>query len=126
MQKFPTGKFHDDRSKQMSATVDYSALMLAARITLPHFSVSPAISLPKSVGDPGSISPPSSASRDFVLASARPALISLLSLSTISAGVAFGAATPCQELASKPGKNSATVGTSGSAFERAVVVTANP
>ena len=32
----------------------YSALMLAARITLPHFSVSSAMSLPKSAGEPGS------------------------------------------------------------------------
>src|ERR1700730_5183869 len=32
----------------------YSALMLAARITLAHFSVSLAMSLPKSAGEPGS------------------------------------------------------------------------
>src|SRR6516225_8970731 len=31
---------------------DQSALMLAARITLPHFSVSSAISFPKSPGEP--------------------------------------------------------------------------
>ena len=31
---------------------DQSALMLAARITLPHFSVSSAMSFPKSAGDP--------------------------------------------------------------------------
>jgi hypothetical protein len=30
----------------------YSGLMLAARITLPHFSVSSAKSLPKSAGEP--------------------------------------------------------------------------
>ena len=30
---------------------DHSALMLAARITLPHFSVSSASSLPKSAGE---------------------------------------------------------------------------
>src|SRR5262249_60656277 len=64
--------------------------------------------------------------RGFILGSARAVLTSLLSLSTISAGVAFGTPTPYQELASKPGKNSATVGTSASASERAVVVTANP
>jgi len=34
-------------------TPNYSALMLAARITLAHFSVSSAISLPKSAGEPG-------------------------------------------------------------------------
>jgi hypothetical protein len=32
----------------------YSALMLAARITLAHFSVSSAINLLKSAGEPGS------------------------------------------------------------------------
>jgi hypothetical protein len=32
---------------------DYSALMLAARITLPHFSVLSAMSLVKSAGKPG-------------------------------------------------------------------------
>ena len=33
----------------------YSALMLAARITLPHFSVSSAMSLPNSAGEPASV-----------------------------------------------------------------------
>src|SRR5262249_30701894 len=74
----------------------HSALMLAARITLPHFSVSSAMSLPKSAGEPASAVPPRSASRAFILGSARGALISLLSFSTISAGVAFGAPTPVQ------------------------------
>ena len=64
----------------------YSALMLAARITLPHFSVSSAMSLPKSAGEPASAMPPRSARCAFNLGSARPALISLLSFSTISAG----------------------------------------
>ena len=68
--------------------------MLAARITLPHFSVSSAMSLPKSAGEPASTVPPRSASRALILGSARPALISLLSLSTISAGVFLGAPTP--------------------------------
>ena len=68
-----------------------SALMLRARITLPHFSVSSAIILPKSAGESASTSPPRSARRALILGSARPALISLLSFSTISAGVAFGA-----------------------------------
>src|SRR6516225_6248091 len=70
--------------------------MLAARMTLPHFSVSSAMSLPKSGGDSASASPPRSASRVLSLGSARPALISLLSFSTISAGVAFGAPRPYQ------------------------------
>src|SRR5262245_24381868 len=68
--------------------------------TLPHFSVSSAISLPKSAGEPASTVPPRSASRAFMLGSARPALISLLSLSTISTGVFFGAPIPIQLVAS--------------------------
>src|SRR5262245_40185088 len=77
-----------------------SALMLRARITLPHFSVSAVMSFAKSPGETTSGVPPKSASRACILGSARPALISLLSLSTISAGVAFGAPTPYQVLAS--------------------------
>ena len=68
----------------------HSALMLAARITLRHFSVSSAMSLPKSAGESVSTSPPRSASRALILGSARAALISLLSLSMISAGVFRG------------------------------------
>src|SRR5712672_2389531 len=44
-----------------AVTASHSALILAARITLPHFSVSSAISLPKSEGDPASTVPPNSA-----------------------------------------------------------------
>ena len=68
--------------------------MPANLITLAHFSVSSAMNLPKSAGEPASTSPPRSASRALSLGSARPALISLLSLSTISAGVVFGAPMP--------------------------------
>jgi len=60
-----------------------SALMPANLTTLPHFSVSSAMSLPKSADEPGSAVAPHSASRAFVLGSARAALISVLSLSTI-------------------------------------------
>jgi len=56
--------------------------------------------LAKVGGDSASASPPRSASRAFSLGSARPALISLLSFSTISYGVAFGVQTPYQVLAS--------------------------
>ncbi|HJY90589.1 MAG TPA: hypothetical protein VJ255_09935, partial [Candidatus Acidoferrum sp.] len=42
----------------------YSALILAPRITLPHFSISSAISFPKSAGEPGSTAPPRSSNRD--------------------------------------------------------------
>src|SRR5262249_24397330 len=102
-----------------------SGLRLAARITLPHFSASLLISLPKSAGEPASAAAPKSASRAFILGSARATFISLFSLSIISRGVFFGAATPNQLLASKPGMNSLTVGISGRESERIAVVTAN-
>ena len=51
----------------------YSALMLAARITLPHFSVSSAMSLPKSVAEPTSGVLPKSASRALIVELTRPA-----------------------------------------------------
>src|SRR5262249_17513239 len=79
-------------------TPNYSALMLAARITLPHFSASSLMSLPKSEGEPAITVPPRSASRALSWGSARAALISLLSLLTISAGVPVGAPTPYQPL----------------------------
>src|SRR6266576_604706 len=66
--------------------------------TLAHFSVSSAMSFPKSAGESASPMLPRSASRALILGSARPALISLLSLSTISAGVFLGAPTPYQVL----------------------------
>jgi hypothetical protein len=49
------------------------------------------MSLPKSLGEPVSAMPPRSASRAFILESATPASISLLSLSIISTGVFLGA-----------------------------------
>ena len=78
----------------------YSALMLTARITLAHFSVSSATSLPKSAGEPGSSVPPSSTSLVLSFGSSSAALISRLSLSMIAIGVAFGAPTPNSEVAS--------------------------
>src|SRR5262245_61066762 len=78
----------------------HSALIPVNFTTLPHFSVSSAMSLPKSAGESASTSPPRSARRALILGSARPALISLFSFSTISAGVALGAPTPHQALAS--------------------------
>ena len=48
-----------------------SGLMLAARITLPHFSVSSAISFPKSAGESASAAPPRSASRALIKDGAR-------------------------------------------------------
>src|SRR5262249_41491616 len=86
--------------KIMLHQLAHSPLMPAARMTFVHFSVSPAMNLAKSPGDPPKIRQPRSARRCFVRGSARPALISLLSLSTISAGVSLGAAMPYQPLAS--------------------------
>jgi len=51
---------------------DHSGLMPANLITLPHFSVSSAISLPKSPGGPASGVPPKSASLALSLESASP------------------------------------------------------
>src|SRR5262249_52046439 len=83
------------RGTEVGATMTaYSALMFAARITLPHFSVSWVMSLPKSAGKPGSAVAAHSASRAFSFGSARAALTSVLSLSTISAGVFLGATIP--------------------------------
>src|SRR5262249_17926683 len=103
---------------------DHSGLMLAARITLPHFSVSSAMSLPKSAGVNASVVTPKSARRALNFGFARAALISLLSLSTISIGVPFDAPTPDQVLPPYPGTLPPTVGTSGIISERVAVVTA--
>src|SRR5262252_10260067 len=84
----------------LTADRPQAALMLRARMTLPHFSVSSAMSLPKSAGESASTSPPRSTMRAFIRGSASAALTSLLSLSTISAGVAFGAPRPYQALVS--------------------------
>src|SRR5215468_1463034 len=92
----------------------YSALMLADLITLPHFSVSSAISLAKSAGEPGSTVAPRLASLAWKLASARLALTCVFNVLMTSAGVFLGAAMPHQPLASEPGTNSPTVGRSGS------------
>src|SRR5262249_41237077 len=68
--------------------------MPASFPTLAPFSVSSAMSCPKPAGEPTWGVPPRSASRALILGSARAALISLLSLSTISAGVLVGTPNP--------------------------------
>src|SRR5262245_54536028 len=78
----------------------HSGLIPANLITLPHFSVSSAMNLPKSAEELANTVAPRSAIRAFIRGSARPALISLLSLSMISAGVFLGMPTPYQLLAS--------------------------
>src|SRR5262249_35606465 len=66
---------------------DYSGLMLAARITLLHFSVSLTMKVSKSAEEPANIALPRSERRACTWGSARIALISLLSLSMIAPGV---------------------------------------
>src|SRR5581483_12130368 len=105
---------------------DHIGLILAARITSPHFRVSSATSLPKSAGEPAMAMPPSLASRAFASALARPSLIALFNMLTISAGVPFGAARPYHWLASIPGTSSPSVGRFGSAADRTALVTARP
>src|SRR5262249_16940457 len=63
------------------------ALMLAALITLLHFSVSSAMSFPNSAGDPAWMRNPRSSYLALISGRARDALISLLSTSTISARI---------------------------------------
>src|SRR5262245_7672453 len=78
----------------------YSGLMFANFTTLPHFSVSSVISLPKSAGEPGRTVSPISAIRAFILGSARTSLMTLLSNWIVSAGAFFGAPIPKNALAS--------------------------
>ena len=58
---------------------------------------------------------------DFAVGAYRAALISVLSLSMIAAGVFLGAPMPNQVLVSKPGTKSDMIGTSGNASERRAV-----
>src|SRR5262245_66439476 len=78
----------------------HCGLIPANLTTVAHFSVSSAMILPNSAGEPASAVPPKSASCAFILESARPALISLLSLSMVSVGVFLGAPIPYHVLAS--------------------------
>src|SRR5262249_16720711 len=79
---------------------DQSALAPESFTTLAHFSVSSAMSLLKSAGEPGIATPPRSANRAFTLQSPRPALPSPFNIWTMSAAVPVGAPTPYQALAS--------------------------
>src|SRR5580700_1322331 len=101
-----------------------SGLMPANLITLAHFSVSAVMNFWHSAGVMGIGMMPRSANRALSLGSVRTALTSVLSTSVISAGVPFGAPSPCQVRASNPGTNSPTVGKFGSASARDAVVTA--
>src|SRR5580704_4394622 len=97
--------FHSRRVHAASQTMPRadqppSGLILAARITLPHFSVSSTMSLPKAVGEHISGVSPKSVRCAFSFGVARPALISALSLSTTCVGVFLGAPMPNHELTS--------------------------
>src|SRR5262249_60697307 len=106
-QRFGTTSWHKADLCRLAVNArNHSALIPAARITLPHFSVSSAISLPYSAGEPDSGVPPMSRSRDLIVGSARPAFIFLLSRSMIAAAVPFDAATPNHEPAAEPITNS--------------------
>src|SRR5271154_4283712 len=82
-------------------------------------------SLSRLAGDALKAVAPKSTSRALNTGSARPASISSLSLSMISRGVLFGAPIATEDVASKPGRKSPSVGMSGNAGERSAVVTAS-
>src|SRR5262245_55974988 len=108
-----------------SQVASHSGLMPANLTTLPHFSVSSAISFLNESGDIESTGLPICSSRALMLGSARPALISRLSCSMIPAGVIVGAPMPDQPPPTYPGTKSPTVGMSGSAGARIALVTAS-
>src|SRR5436305_3504888 len=103
----------------------HSIFAPANSTTFFHLSVSDCTTAPKPSGVTMIGMPPSSATRCFIAGSARISLTSLLSLSTISSGVPFGAPMPNHALASKPFTVSPTVGTSASSGARSAVVTAS-
>src|SRR5262249_45325180 len=82
-----------------AAQWSYSGLMLAAWITLPHFSVYWTMCLANSAGEFSSGTTPHFAKRAFIFGSVRAALIALLRLSIISADVLLGAPMPVKPLA---------------------------
>src|SRR5258708_14302881 len=92
--------FAKRRYRIFDGAPDQSGLAPENFTTLAHFSVSSAMSFPKSAAEPGSAVPPRSASCALSLGLARPASISLLSFSTISTGVFLGTPTPYHWLAS--------------------------
>src|SRR5262249_61992737 len=79
---------------ESSGFPDHSGLAPENLTTLPHFSISSVMSLPKAAGEPGITVPPKSASRALSFESAKPTLISMFSLLTNSLGVFLGAAAP--------------------------------
>src|SRR5258705_6451932 len=96
----PRRRRFGERSGMSRRPQRQSGLMPANLITLAHFSVSLAMNLSNSAGDIGKAVAPSSVIRSLILGSVSAALISLLSLPTISAGVFLGAPMPFHALAS--------------------------
>src|SRR5262249_20014423 len=76
----------------------HSGLSPANFTTLAHFSVSSAMNFPKSAGEPDNAVPPRSARRALIVELARPALISVFNVATISEGVCLGAPRPYHAL----------------------------
>src|SRR5262249_15401429 len=89
-----------DVTEYLAVNSAHCGLMSANFTTLPHFSVSSAISSAKSAGEPASTVPPRAASRALILGSARAPVSALLSLATVAAGVPLGAPRPSQRLVS--------------------------
>src|SRR5262249_13191767 len=87
-------------SRRLKLRKNHSNWTPPVLITFSHFSVSARTTAPKSAGEPLIVIPPISARRAFILSSAKPALISLLSLSMIPPGVPFGTLMPKKALAS--------------------------
>src|SRR5882757_809916 len=85
-----------ERLWNVSREQDHSGLIPSTFTTLPHFSMSSEMIFPKAAGEPPSTVPPNSAIRVMIFGSVRPALISPLSLSMVSAGVSLGAPMPSQ------------------------------
>src|SRR5215470_11245938 len=98
--RISTPRFVERDVMEFPAGFLHCALMPANLITLAHFSVSSAMSLPKSAGEPGFGTLPNAAYRDLTSGAARPALISTLGFWMISTGVPFGAPKPPTALAS--------------------------
>src|SRR5262249_33098380 len=113
------------RSDVSGSWRDHSALMPAARITVPHFSVLSATSLSSWAGEATNTVLAMSATRAAMLGSASAALIALFSLSMSATGVSLGTPTPIHPVTSYPGRKSPTTGTSGSHGKRVALVTAS-
>src|ERR1700738_5364740 len=104
----------------------YFALIFAARITLPHFSISKAICFPNSSGVFPTVPKPGVAMRSFISAKLIISMIWRCRRATISFEVPLGTSTPNQFSPKMSGyPASAIVGTWGSVCNRAAPNTAS-